>query len=491
MNRQAVIIQLLLFTKPLALLRRDTVFRRRTNRWDELAVMVDTGAAYIAYLVAIHVYLTWINPRVATVRLATFYYSFSAVVLGLSWLVLKLNFRGYSRRWNQLPAEMGILLLSNVEINLGLAMLIFIFKATWFSRIIFLILPVASMIFQTMVHGLIKIGVGRFRLSGRDMRRVVVIGYPKRVGIFSDTVASVPEAGLAVTARWEVPLGDADAGQRAVQGLYRLVHETVVDTVVLALPMADDVMMEAIRLARREGKEVRMILDEVGALAHRSRLYDFYGNSVLVVDSSRAHQTSRRIVKRAVDLLGSAVGIIITSPLMLLIWALMKWDDPKSPVLFVQQRVGLNGRAFPCYKFRTMVPNAEELKSQYKHLNMMSGPVFKIENDPRVTRIGAVLRKTSLDELPQLFNVFWGHMSLVGPRPALPSEVSQYGEDYRKRLSVRPGITCLWQISGRNNIDFQEWMKLDMEYIESWSLLLDLKIIVKTIPAVLQQRGAH
>ncbi len=467
------------------------VFRHRTNRWDELAVLVDTGAAYIAYMVAVHVYMTWINPRVATVQLATFYYSFSVVVLGLSWLVLKLNFRGYSRRWNQLPAEMGILLLSNLEINLGLAMLIFIVKATWFSRLIFLILPVVSLILQTMVHGTIKIGVGKFRLSGRDLRHVAVIGYPRRVGIFSDTVAAVPEAGLTVAARWSVPLGDREAGKNAIEGLYQLVHDTVVDTVVLALPMADDVMMQAIRLARSEGKEVRMVLDEVGALAHRSRLYDFYGNSVLVVDSSRAHQTSRKLVKRAVDILGALLGIVITSPVMLAIVLAMKWDEPKAPIFFIQRRVGLNGRQFSCYKFRTMVPNAEELKDQYAHLNIMSGPVFKIENDPRVTKVGKILRKASLDELPQLFNVLLGQMSLVGPRPALPSEVRQYGEDYRRRLSVRPGITCLWQISGRNDIDFQEWMKLDMEYIESWSLLLDLKIMAKTIPAVLQQRGAH
>jgi lipopolysaccharide/colanic/teichoic acid biosynthesis glycosyltransferase len=138
-----------------------------------------------------------------------------------------------------------------------------------------------------------------------------------------------------------------------------------------------------------------------------------------------------------------------------------------------------------------MVPNAEELKDQLAHLNVMSGPVFKIPDDPRVTRVGKWLRKTSIDELPQLFNVFAGHMSMVGPRPALPTEVKLYGADYRKRLSVRPGITCLWQISGRNDIDFKDWMRLDMEYIDGWSLFLDIKIMAKTIPAVFQQRGAH
>lgn len=169
----------------------------------------------------------------------------------------------------------------------------------------------------------------------------------------------------------------------------------------------------------------------------------------------------------------------------------LKLTDWSGPVLFVQRRVGLNGREFPCLKFRTMVPNAEELKDQLAHLNVMSGPVFKIPDDPRVTRVGKWLRKTSIDELPQLFNVFLGHMSMVGPRPALPSEVKLYGPDFRKRLSVRPGITCLWQISGRNDVDFHDWMRLDMEYIDGWSLFLDIKIMAKTIPAVFQQRGAH
>lgn len=463
----------------------------RTNRWDELAVFVDTGAAYVAYLLAVHLYLTWINPKVATVQLVSYYFSFSVVVLAASWLALKLNFRGYSRRWNQMPAEMGMLLVSSAEASLALAVIIFAVKATWFSRLIFLLFPAFAWGLQSAVHALIKVSLGKFRLTGHDMRRLVAVGYPKRVRIFAQTVKDVPEAGMEMVDCAEIPLGDKEAGQRALQRLHALIQTTVIDTVVIALPVADDVMMAVIQIARRQGKEVRLVLDEVGALAHRSRLYDFYGNSVLVVDSSRAHQTSRSLVKRAVDIVFSLGGLILTAPLLLAIALTLKITDPFNPVFFVQRRVGLNGRLFPCVKFRTMVPDAEEQKDALRHLNVMSGPVFKIPDDPRVTPVGRFLRKMSLDELPQLLNVLLGHMSIVGPRPALPSEVEQYGEDYRKRLSVRPGLTCLWQISGRNMIDFQEWMRLDMEYIDSWSLLLDMKIIAKTIPAVFFQRGAH
>ena len=174
---------------------------------------------------------------------------------------------------------------------------------------------------------------------------------------------------------------------------------------------------------------------------------------------------------------------------MIVVAVLIKLTSP-GPVFFVQNRVGMNQRQFKLYKFRSMVANAEERKSDLLHLNERDGPAFKIENDPRITRIGRFIRKTSIDELPQLFNVLSGEMSLVGPRPPLPEEVKKYEWLFRKRLSVKPGVTCIWQISGRNNVSFDRWMKMDHEYIENWSLWLDLQILLKTIPAVLFSRGA-
>jgi len=162
----------------------------------------------------------------------------------------------------------------------------------------------------------------------------------------------------------------------------------------------------------------------------------------------------------------------------------------KGPVFFVQQRIGYNGRLFNCLKFRTMIENAEEIKKDLKKLNEMDGPVFKIKNDPRITKVGRFLRKTSIDELPQIINVLKGDMSLVGPRPPVPDEVSQYELEDRRRLSMRPGITCIWQVNGRNAIGFDKWMELDRQYIDNWSLWLDIKILAKTIPAVLRGSGA-
>jgi exopolysaccharide biosynthesis polyprenyl glycosylphosphotransferase len=201
------------------------------------------------------------------------------------------------------------------------------------------------------------------------------------------------------------------------------------------------------------------------------------------------HNHLALFLKRALDVCGASLGLLILSPLFAASALLIKLTSP-GPVFFSQERMGLNGRRFRCHKFRTMVADAEKMLADLAHLNEVDGPVFKIRRDPRVTRVGALLRKTSIDELPQLWNVLVGEMSLVGPRPPIPSEVEKYERWQRRRLSMRPGITCLWQISGRSNLDFETWMRLDLNYIDNWSLTLDLVILLKTIPAVLSTRGA-
>ena len=180
--------------------------------------------------------------------------------------------------------------------------------------------------------------------------------------------------------------------------------------------------------------------------------------------------------------------LVLAAPLFALIALLIKTTS-KGPVIFRQVRCGLGGREFAFYKFRSMVENAEAAQSQLQHLNEMSGPVFKIGKDPRCTPVGRFLRKFSLDELPQFINILKGDMSFVGPRPPLPQEVEDYERWQRRRLRMKPGLTCLWQVRGRNEIDFDEWMRLDLQYIDTWSLLLDIKIVLKTIPIVLLGKG--
>ncbi|MCK5010200.1 MAG: exopolysaccharide biosynthesis polyprenyl glycosylphosphotransferase, partial [Deltaproteobacteria bacterium] len=195
------------------------------------------------------------------------------------------------------------------------------------------------------------------------------------------------------------------------------------------------------------------------------------------------------LVKRSFYVALSSIILVLLLPLLLFIAILIKLDS-KGTVFFTQERMGLNKRKFKLLKFRTMVENAEKLRVELEDQNEASGPVFKIRNDPRVTRVGKWLRMISIDELPQLINVLKGEMSLVGPRPPIPSEVERYECKDKRRLSMKPGITCLWQINGRSNISFDKWMELDKEYIDNWSLWLDMKILVKTIPAVIRGTGA-
>ena len=195
-------------------------------------------------------------------------------------------------------------------------------------------------------------------------------------------------------------------------------------------------------------------------------------------------------LKRLIDIVGSGLGILILIPVFLIIGILIKLEDPKGSVFFSQKRNGLNGKEFNMYKFRSMVHNAEDLLESLMSKNEMDGPVFKIKDDPRITKIGKFIRKTSLDELPQLFNVLKGDMSLVGPRPPIPRAVIQYNKYQYQRLLVKPGITCYWQISGRNNIDFDEWVELDLKYIKERNLFKDIYIILMTLPVLLGDKNA-
>ena len=195
------------------------------------------------------------------------------------------------------------------------------------------------------------------------------------------------------------------------------------------------------------------------------------------------------VIKRIIDIVASFIGLILLSPLILIVSILIKLES-KGEVIFKQKRVGLNGKEFYMYKFRSMVINAEELKEQLESQNEMSGPMFKIKDDPRITKVGKFIRKTSIDELPQLINVIKGDMSLVGPRPSLPKEVKKFEQWMMERLEVKPGLTCIWQISGRNNIDFEDWMKLDIKYVRERSLVLDFKLIFKTIFVLFGDKNA-
>jgi exopolysaccharide biosynthesis polyprenyl glycosylphosphotransferase len=280
--------------------------------------------------------------------------------------------------------------------------------------------------------------------------------------------------------------------ERPVADLVEAMHRHSVGRVVLSFGSRDaDNLQGAIGACETEGVEAWVAADFVRASIARPT-YDSLGSAPMLVFRVTPDLSWALLVKEVIDRAGAFLGLFLLSPLLLLIAAVIKLTSP-GPVIFRQQRAGRHGRPFTMYKFRSMRTGAETEQEDLRAFNQMKGPVFKIEKDPRITPFGAWLRRTSLDEFPQLFNVLLGHMSLVGPRPLPVYEVDNFElTAHRRRLSMKPGLTCLWQVSGRNAVrDFEDWVKLDVQYIDNWSLGLDLGILLRTVPVVLFGKGAH
>lgn len=332
------------------------------------------------------------------------------------------------------------------------------------------------------------------RKRGYDRVYVVVAGTGKRARDHASRLESHSGWGIEVVGFVsEQPIRlEAVAGKPVLGTLERLeevLRSRVVDEVHFA---GSRRMLErldsALRTCDETGVRSRVVLDLFGELRSHVFLERLDGVPLLTL-STTPHAEAALLLKRVFDVLVSFTALAVSSPILLVSALLVKTTSP-GPIVFRQKRVGMNGRLFTLYKLRTMVRNAEELKESLQARNEMDGPVFKITDDPRVTGVGRWLRKLSIDELPQLYNVLRGDMSIVGPRPPVPGEVTRYERWQRRRLSMRPGITCIWQVSGRNRVDFRRWMEMDLQYIDNWSLLLDFRILLKTIPVVLTSRGA-
>lgn len=332
------------------------------------------------------------------------------------------------------------------------------------------------------------------RKKGYNQKILLIVGSGKRALDFADIVMARPHWGFNI-------FGFVDEEDRvgmkvgnykvigSINNIAKILDENVVDEVIFILPRKWLVHLEDyIKICEKVGVQATFAIDFFNLSIAKSKVTEIHGWPFLTYDTI-PYGLLERFSKRVLDIVISICGLTLLSPLLIIISLIIKLTS-KGPVLFRQTRCGLYGRRFKIYKFRTMVINAEECLNELRKFNEREGPVFKILNDPRITCIGKFLRKTSLDELPQLINVLKGDMSLVGPRPPLPSEVSQYERWQRRRLSVRPGIACIHEIIARNNKDFKEWMQMDLEYIDNWSLALDIKILTKTIFTVLKGTGS-
>jgi exopolysaccharide biosynthesis polyprenyl glycosylphosphotransferase len=327
--------------------------------------------------------------------------------------------------------------------------------------------------------------VYRTKLGRAQMKRRLIL-----IGTSSDLARLREELSKDMADELSI-VREVDLNKASIADVIHLLHEHSVSSVVLnARNVYFGLVEKVIEACELEGVEVWLIADFFKTQISKTTLDDLYGKPVLVFRS--APETSwQMLVKTGFDFVGSAIGLVLLSPIFLLVAIVIRRSSP-GPVFFKQRRSGLNGEPFTMYKFRTMVTNAEQLRAELASLNEMTGPVFKITSDPRVTRIGRWLRKFSVDEWPQLLNVLKGEMSIVGPRPLPVDEVQRFDDlAHRRRLSVKPGLTCLWQVRGRNNVrDFRDWVRMDLEYIDNWSIWLDFKIVIQTIPVVLFAKGA-
>jgi exopolysaccharide biosynthesis polyprenyl glycosylphosphotransferase len=424
----------------------------------------------------------------ASVPLPLFAGSYAVAWAAAVWLS---DLHRLRARWT-FRVELADLARALVLLQLILFAILFAVRLPDVSRLFLIELFVVHAILATGSRTALRILVAWLPVRGRGWRHVLVAGAGADALAFAGQLQRHPELGLRITGHLLGSDGFAAGSGAKVVGMLEdaleVFHEQVVDELLVALDGRDiEYVDPLVRLAQEEGKVVRILVgDGPPPSIPGGRLEVLDGTRVLSVLPTN-ERTLGLLVKRLLDMLVALAAIALLSPAFLAITLAIVLTDGR-PVLFRQVRVGLHGRTFRVFKFRTMVKDAEARLVELEAINEIRGQAFKVTNDPRVTRVGRLLRRTSLDELPQFWNVLRGEMSIVGPRPPLPGEVAQYGSWHRRRLSMRPGITGLWQISARQEPDFERWVQFDLVYIERWSVWLDLKIMARTIPAMLQGR---
>jgi len=419
----------------------------------------------------------------------------NSLFLGLYLLVWHFTFRAFglygSYRLAPQFREVRDLSLAVLVAVFPLVPLAVVFNFDYVTSSFLSIFAVAALLGLAVERAAFRAGAKQLRALGMNLRNVVVVGDGSNAYELAGNLADRSDLGYHVLEVIQLPEKEGlRQRNEVIVRLEELLETQPVDEVFLSVPFNwQPLLRGVVALCDEQGVWLRVMTRIVELNWGRAMVEDVGGQPVVTIFSGPA-ESSSLLIKRGIDIVSAALGLIVLTPLLALVALAIRLDS-SGPIIFAQERVGYNRRRFPTYKFRTMVEDADRMQADLEHLNEASGPVFKIRRDPRITRIGSFLRKTSLDELPQLVNVLRGDMSLVGPRPLPVRDVERIDVRWHKRrFSVKPGITCLWQASSREP-DFEEWIKADMEYIDGWSLGLDFKILLKTIPAVVLRQGAH
>jgi exopolysaccharide biosynthesis polyprenyl glycosylphosphotransferase len=457
-----------------------------------------SGAFFAAFFIR-DVILPWIAPQSFPTGLFPLpeylkVYPFVLVI----WSVLLFSYHSYhSHRTIPLTKETLTILRVVAVGNLLLATLAYLLPLRQLSRVWFVLFAVLSTVLLVAEKILLRVLARYVRSKGLNYRTVLIVGTGRRALDVAKMIVNHKYWGYKI-------LGFVSDGHRLSNGWarYRIFgavpdlkkileqgHAEPIDEIVFAVTRKKlDEMKQIFLMCEELGIRTRVAMNFFQNRVARLEVEEIEGIPFLTFTTTPSDETELAF-KRALDVAVSMLILLLTAPVLLIAALAIRLSSPGS-IVFKQERIGLNGRIFTLYKFRTMIEDAHERRGEVTHLNEMTGPVFKAKDDPRVTAVGRWLRKFSLDEIPQLWNVLKGDMSLVGPRPPIPEEVASYHRWHRRRLSMKPGLTCLWQVSGRNQIDFDRWMQMDLQYIDNWSPSLDLKILLRTIPAVLSGRGA-
>lgn len=468
------------------------MFRQQSQQLRRVTVLLDVSLTVFLFVVAFWLRKPLVDPTALLLpHLALL------PIIGSLWVFLLMFFNAYRSPRGASAPDLCWAVTRAVATGLVLLLtLVFLLKLHYVSRVI----VVAFGVLDTLALSGVRLGIvwylRKSLRSGDNFRKMLIIGSGNRAKRLAETLLQSPEIGIQLVGYLDPDperVGMTLHGSEVigtVDAITSVLKDHVIDEVILAVPRGMISNVEKIVYAcEEEGVKVRIMADLFDGNVARLSL-DQFGAIPLLTFESVAREEWKLFVKRALDLTVALIATPVLLPVMGIIALAIK-QDSRGPVFFIQDRVGLHKRRFRMLKFRTMTDGSERLQAELESLNEAEGPIFKIFNDPRVTRVGRFLRRTSLDELPQIFNVIRGEMSLVGPRPMALRDVNLFDRGIqRKRFSVKPGITCVWQISGRSNLPFSKWLELDLWYIEHWSLGLDLQILLKTIPAVLRRDGA-
>ncbi len=396
-----------------------------------------------------------------------------------AWLTV-LQLRGsYTALRRKDPAQVASRLLVSTSLALMVVLaILFALKLDYVSRSVVVGFAVLSVPTLVLSRWLQLWSLRRLRRGHFDPHRVLLAGAEGEAAPFRDAVRHHPEWGIEIVGRCEV---DAVASH--------ILRDHIDEVYLTGGGLGFDTLRQVASVCDDTGVRLSMDANFLGLTTSRAELTDFEGWNLLTFTSG-SPRSAELVAKRLMDMTLAAAALLVLSPMLAALAAAIRLSDG-GPALFVQERSGRFGRPFAMYKFRTMVVDAENRLDALREHNQADGPVFKMHDDPRITRLGHFLRRSSLDELPQLINVLLGQMSLVGPRPPIPSEVARYERWQLRRLSMKPGLTCIWQVSGRSELSWDRWMELDLEYIDNWSLGLDVSLLIRTVPAVLSGQGAR